>query len=162
VLEIEQDSILVFKFANILLPATEQDPAASHGYIVYALQPTSPDLEYEVNNTASIFFDYNKPVRTNTANTKVINITGTKTNTLPDQAIAIYPNPTSNFVNIDIKDAAIKTCTIQISDMTGRKLFDNQFSTPHGKIDVSSYSSGIYLIQLISPQGTAAAKLRVE
>jgi hypothetical protein len=126
------------------------------------IQPASPDLEYEVNNTASIFFDYNKPVRTNTANTKVINITATKTNTLPDKAIAIYPNPTSNFVNIDIKDAKIKTYTIQISDLSGRKLFDNQFSTPHAQIDVSNYSSGIYLIRLLSPQGTAAAKLRVE
>lgn len=57
---------------NILLPDSNVNEPASHGYIVYRIKPkrtlTAGDV---INNTASIYFDFNLPVLTNTSRTVV-------------------------------------------------------------------------------------------
>ena len=61
-------------FNNVLLPDSNINEAASHGYIVYRIKPKATLVAGDaINNTASIYFDYNLPVQTNTEKTVVAN-----------------------------------------------------------------------------------------
>ena len=63
---------LAWTFANILLPDSNRNEPASHGYIVYRVRPKAELTIGEIiHNTASIYFDYNLPVVTNDATTLV-------------------------------------------------------------------------------------------
>ncbi len=62
-----EDNILQFIFDGIELPPAEQDSAASQGYVSYKVS-VADDVEEGsvVSNTASIYFDFNPAVVTNT------------------------------------------------------------------------------------------------
>ncbi len=59
-----------WRFRNILLPDSNTNEAASHGYLRFQIE-TEPGLlpGAPVRNDADIFFDFNSPVRTNEATT---------------------------------------------------------------------------------------------
>lgn len=67
-LEIYPGGILHFVFKPIVLPDSNINEVASHGYLEYriAQQPDLPDGTV-INNRAAIYFDQNEPVFTNTA-----------------------------------------------------------------------------------------------
>ncbi len=57
---------LVFYFENILLPYQAINDAGSNGYIAFQVKPKNTlAVGDSLNNTASIYFDFNYPVRTN-------------------------------------------------------------------------------------------------
>lgn len=58
---------LTFTFENILLPDSTTNEVESHGYIRYLIQHKEnlPENTW-ISNTASIFFDFNPPIITNT------------------------------------------------------------------------------------------------
>ncbi|RYZ00555.1 MAG: hypothetical protein EOO11_01095 [Chitinophagaceae bacterium] len=67
-----KDRALAFTFPGILLPDSTRNEAASHGFISYRIRPSSAvQLHDTIRNRASIYFDYNLPVVTNTAATIV-------------------------------------------------------------------------------------------
>ncbi|MGB8193866.1 MAG: T9SS type A sorting domain-containing protein [Chitinophagaceae bacterium] len=64
---------LTFYFGNILLPDSNVNERASHGYISYRIRvKTNLVPGDEIKNTASIFFDFNDAVQTNTCRTIVV------------------------------------------------------------------------------------------
>jgi len=69
--QLEDGNKLVISFENINLPGTT-DPANSHGYVMYSINQ-DPGLAdgTQITNSASVFFDFNSPVITNTALTTV-------------------------------------------------------------------------------------------
>ncbi|HNP22760.1 MAG TPA: T9SS type A sorting domain-containing protein [Panacibacter sp.] len=59
-------------FSHIMLPDSTANEPGSHGYIVYRIKAnTNLKVEDVIRNTASIYFDYNAPVQTNTEKTRV-------------------------------------------------------------------------------------------
>ncbi|MFN5325321.1 MAG: hypothetical protein ACK5C5_10410, partial [Bacteroidota bacterium] len=65
--EINSNGEISFKFFDILLPDSNVNEPASHGYVLYSIQglTTNPDPT-TVQNTAYIYFDQNPPIQTNT------------------------------------------------------------------------------------------------
>ena len=64
---------LEFKFENILLPDSTTNEINSHGYIRYRIKPKTTLAVHDiVSNYAAIYFDYNLPVLTNTAITRIV------------------------------------------------------------------------------------------
>lgn len=58
-------------FTNILLPDSNTNEAASHGWIAYRIHRKSTvTLGTVIPNSASIYFDFNAPVKTNTVHTR--------------------------------------------------------------------------------------------
>ncbi|QHT70821.1 T9SS type A sorting domain-containing protein [Rhodocytophaga rosea] len=58
--------VLTFTFNNINLPDSTKDQLASNGYIRFSIKPKEGLPEkIIIKNYADIFFDFNKPVRTN-------------------------------------------------------------------------------------------------
>ena len=66
-LSIEEDSIVVFTFNNILLPDSTVNWTESNGYVGYNIEEVDNNLPgTRIENSASIYFDFNSPIHTNT------------------------------------------------------------------------------------------------
>ena len=63
----EADQFLTFNFENIYLPDSTTNFDASQGYVSYLISPKEGLAEEtQIENTASIYFDFNPPIVTNT------------------------------------------------------------------------------------------------
>jgi uncharacterized repeat protein (TIGR01451 family) len=66
-LMIDENGLATFTFDNIMLPDSVNDEANSHGFVRYRITSDSDLIAGEIiENTASIFFDFNPAVVTNT------------------------------------------------------------------------------------------------
>ncbi|SHJ15331.1 DUF7619 domain-containing protein [Flavobacterium terrae] len=94
-------------FENINLPF---DDANNDGYVSFKIK-TKPTLTNgdTFSNSASIYFDYNFPIVTNTATTTIQALS--RQDFEFSTYFKVYPNPVSTTLNIDAKD------TIQISSI---------------------------------------------
>lgn len=71
--QVENDGELVFRFNGIQLPDSVSDEPGSHGFVTFSISPRSDaPNETAIQNTASIFFDFNDPVITNTTLTTLV------------------------------------------------------------------------------------------
>jgi hypothetical protein len=77
-------NILTFTFSNILLPDSLVNERESHGFVRFKVSPKKGIKAYEnIANTAAIYFDFNKPIFTNTAQSDVIKPFVTIQQTIP-------------------------------------------------------------------------------
>jgi uncharacterized repeat protein (TIGR01451 family) len=82
-IEILPGNILKWKFNNIMLPDSNSNEPASHGYIQYRIKRNNNNTPgTQIKNTAYIYFDFNEPVVTNTAINTIETITGIKSSSL--------------------------------------------------------------------------------
>ncbi|MFS4471328.1 peptide-N-glycosidase F-related protein [Chryseobacterium sp. T20] len=63
--------------------------------------------------------------------------------------VNIYPNPTTDFVNVKSK---VEVSSISLFNIEGRKLSETY---KENRIDFSSYSTGIYFLHIVLKDGTA-------
>ncbi len=88
---------LVFRFDNILLPDSNINEAASHGFVHYSIRPKADIVDGAViRNRAGIYFDFNLPVMTNeTWHTAGLPVVSGVANGLHDAhwQIEVMPNP---------------------------------------------------------------------
>lgn len=114
-----QDNLLIFYFDNINLPSVDFDSLGSQGFITYEID-SYPDIEYGsiVNNSASIFFDFNEPIETN--NSEVIIDRPSSTTDLQRQKVGLSPSPTNNILNLI--DNNNRYTYYKIYDLTGKVL----------------------------------------
>jgi len=60
--------------------------------------------------------------------------------------VTVYPNPTSNYINIDINSTVGGDVTIGLSNMLGQKMNEVPAKDNKATIDVSNLASGVYVI----------------
>ncbi len=100
----QNDNIVYFEFLNINLPDSNTNKTGSNGFVSFRVKPmTTLTNGNVVPNKASIYFDYNKAVQTNTANTFIgtLPLTLTAFGAIPKEEqnkIFVYWN-TANEVN---------------------------------------------------------------
>lgn len=70
-----------------------------------------------------------------------------------DQALKIYPNPANTSLNVEFPVFGIEEKTLQIFDLSGKKKFEEKFSSFQAVLDISDLSSGLYLVKLFDQQG---------
>ncbi len=71
--------------------------------------------------------------------------------------LKIYPNPTRNYIDIEISDALIEK--VELFNMLGQK-WDLTVS-PRGKVELPAFSSGLYLISVETNRGMVLKKLEI-
>jgi hypothetical protein len=67
---------------------------------------------------------------------------------------ALFPNPATDRVSIDVKKWLGKSVNIEITDNSGYIVFNQKLDAQHGSLqtlDISNLSSGSYLIRLVAP-----------
>ncbi len=67
------------------------------------------------------------------------------------ESLNVYPNPVTDFLNIEWTNSNLKQ--LIISDIHGRILLDKSFTENLTSIDTKSFSSGIYLISIETEKG---------
>lgn len=73
------------------------------------------------------------------------------------QNLSLYPNPTSDVVNLTSSNALINT--VKITDLNGRTVRSlNLSSVNAAQINVSDLMSGVYLISVETAEGTGTSK----
>jgi Secretion system C-terminal sorting domain len=81
------------------------------------------------------------------------------TNSFLDSKFSISPNPTNDFVNISNSEN-IKVPSIKITDLNGRVVKQSNFdSVSDIKMNVSDLSSGIYMMNINSNEGSVTKKI---
>ncbi|HMI07251.1 MAG TPA: T9SS type A sorting domain-containing protein [Flavobacterium sp.] len=142
-----------FIFENINLPF---DDANNDGYVVFKIK-TKPTLTMgsTFSNTASIYFDYNSPIVTNTATTAIA-LLAVKDFEFSD-CFTVYPNPASNVLNIQTK-GNIAVTSIEIYNTLGQLVLAIPNAGKIPAVDVSQLKSGNYFIKINSDKGSSNSK----
>ena len=145
--EITDGPLLKAEFKNILLPDSTTNEPASHGFIKFRVKPL-PSFDYgtTILNKADIFFDFNDPVLTNEAITKILPAVGTKElNELID--FSVSPNPTNDILRLTISESDfVRINEYEIVDQLGRSISQSKYLD--NTINVAKLPSGIYHLLL--------------
>lgn len=151
--------IAEFTFDNILLPDSNTNEAASHGFVTLTVK-ANKDLAVgdSIYNRAGIYFDFNEPVITNTVLTRIATVTSIYTYT--NTSLKIYPNPANDNVRVEwnTEDKAI----LRLLDVSGKVIQTQILNRNYSDMDVSKLSKGLYLIQLQTSEGVSTGKLLIQ
>jgi uncharacterized delta-60 repeat protein len=90
----------------------------------------------------------------NTANYMVMRLNNTVNvgvKSIETTPLSIYPNPTTNALNIDFKSPINKAIKLKISDMMGRIVYQNNYDLISDKIslNVNDLNTGLYVVNII-------------
>ncbi|MEM8909927.1 MAG: hypothetical protein AAGD05_18910, partial [Bacteroidota bacterium] len=121
---LQEGGYLTFNFPNIFLPDSTSDLEGSQGYITYLIRGQEGLEEMTpIENTASIYFDTNPAVVTNTTENIMVSVIPTVSTeevaTLQAQ-IQLLPNPNNGLVTLDGLNLA--GAQIRIIDLAGQLL----------------------------------------
>ncbi|WP_162126296.1 T9SS type A sorting domain-containing protein [Flavobacterium phycosphaerae] len=107
-----------------------------------------------VMNTASIYFDYNFPIVTNTATT-TFQVLG-----VPEQSLAagvtLSPNPATHSVLVSSKQLLR---SLQLFDVNGRQLLTQLSNGLQDTLALSGYANGIYFLKVTTANGVMTEKI---
>lgn len=144
---------LSWRFNNIQLPPSEENTQIGHGYITYRVKPQPGYAVGDIiPNAASIYFDFNPAVETNTFETEFVAAMGVADNT--KDAIRAWPNPVSDVFHVALQNGR-KVDSIEILDTTGRTVLLGNGSD----ILVRSLPSGAYFARITVDGAPKVVKL---
>lgn len=146
-LTVEEDSILVFFFDNILLVDSFRNEPESNGYLSFLIRHEGIlPLGREITNRAAIFFDFNEPVITNTVINTIYAPVGI-TQLLPEDAILAYPNPTRDVLYLEYGGLSLSSW--ELLDIQGKtQLIGENPPAEITGISLDQLPAGIYLLRV--------------
>ena len=152
--EITDENEVSFHFEDINLPAESQDEAGSNGYVAFKVRSDAGlPLGSTIENTASIFFDFNPAIITNTVVTTVAESLSVADFML--NGISVFPNPTSADVEVTVKDGTLEVNGLSLYSITGQQLKSSNESV----MNLEDLQNGIYFLVIITPNGNMTRKI---
>lgn len=73
--------------------------------------------------------------------------------------LAIYPNPASDVVTFGFSNSTVANVNVAIVSLDGKTVYQNQFQSNQGSIDVSTFARGTYMVRIQAEGKTSTAKL---
>lgn len=156
-LTIKDGNKLNWFFDNIKLPDSTTNLARSIGYVAFRIKPKNTLMANEViSNKASIYFDYNLPIVTNTTNTVVSVETTTAVREVQndEMKMKLGPNPSNGYSVLQISGKLKGKFELRLIDANGR-IISQQTITRNSTgeiiqlpLNLQQLSSGVYMIQL--------------
>ena len=121
--QIKPPGYLDFFFNHIQLPDSISNEAGSHGFVAFEMN-LKPGLSAgdSVANRAAIYFDYNAPVITNAAITRVVDsiVTSISQWVAPGAGLNIYPNPAREWARVEWPATLSGPAKLWLADVHGR------------------------------------------
>lgn len=154
---------LSFQFNNILLPDSNANEAASHGYIQFTVRPKAEaPLGTIIPNTAAIYFDFNAPVVTNTTTHRLGRdfyvVTQTGEPGWNGLAVRVQPNPFSDQAQLSLPAEITGTHRFLLFDASGRTVYDQTFTGPTLDFRAAEWTSGYFWFEIQAENGTVLAR----
>lgn len=142
---ITNGNVVTFTFNPIRLP---EHSTSAVSYMIKPRQALSDGIS--ILNRASIKFDYNEPIITNSTQTRISLITGIS-NSHASTDFRIYPNPAQEMLTVECSNTA-SVQLLQVLDVSGRVL-KNVAVNRNDKIlqlNVLDLPAGLYILNIIS------------
>lgn len=76
--------------------------------------------------------------------------------------VSIYPNPTSDFINIKVPSSVEEVVEVRLLDVAGNLISAQNIGAGVNSVDVSGLSSGVYLVKMTSDHGLFTRRIVVE
>jgi hypothetical protein len=109
---------VTFTFANINLPPNSEDEAGSNGFVTFEVKlKAGLNSNYDIYNTAEIYFDFNPPIITNTVMTDLGSLGIVD---LAKNMFVMYPNPAAGGVITQVLD--FERFSAELCDIQGKKI----------------------------------------
>ena len=139
-----------FLFNNINLLPEEANEAESIGFVEFKIKqkPNNP-ISYNIDNQAAIYFDFNEPIYTPVHRYSIYPLP-LLTNSVIQERIEIFPNPSTGMINIGWKKEWNPfNKQVRILDLEGRiiRTFENQ-DLMH-PINCGDLAKGCYFIEVL-------------
>ena len=134
------DSLMMYDGDTVKLYSVYLDPDGNKGVAIYDYVFTPKGFETDTVAIEIIFGIFTVGVEEN----KLVEV-------------AIYPNPTSDYVQIDVSDELNSPINANIVSVSGQKMGEYKI-IKNKKIDVSSFSPGMYVIELSNKNGLLTRK----
>ena len=156
---------LAFRFDDIMLVDSMTNPPASQGFVTYKLTPREGLVNNdEITNRASIYFDYNPPIVTNTVLNTMVRVevsTAVDAPSVPEPGLSIAPNPTSGFGRLHLEgavwdDYASDRLTARVTAADGRSVREWPVAGRVSTLDLRGLAPGLYLLAVYSDNGLVA------
>lgn len=64
--------------------------------------------------------------------------------------LSIYPNPTSENLQIEFEEFKDYDATYQLLDLSGKILLESEIQSDQSIVDMSTYQSGVYFLNIVS------------
>ena len=161
-----ENGVVKFIYKNINLPwKSSYGDILSSGMFSYSIKlKNNLTVGTKIKNKAAIYFDYNEPVITNsTLNTIVAKPVSIIENSLLQNNVLIFPNPTNNYFTMVVPTTQNARGVLSIFDISGREVSVKNIELQVGENklaeNTSSLQSGIYFIQLKTGSETVSKKL---
>jgi uncharacterized repeat protein (TIGR01451 family) len=142
-----------FDFPQIWLADSTTNEPESHGHLVYRIRENTACIPgTEIENTAHIFFDWNEAIVTNTT----YNINELFEGLFEESTLdlTVYPNPTSNVVNLELKGEF----EYRVCDLEGRNiLFGSALDTV--QLQMGHLNSGVYMLNVHTSSGQKTLRI---
>ncbi len=153
-------NILEFRFEGIELPGKDVDEAGSQGVVKYAVNVNKfLPVDTEIENRAAIYFDFNKPVITNTV-LNTIGQTATGVGTLVNFDPLEVRQLGNNIFAVNRSDSSESHLTVY--SILGNKILEQTIrGEEQVMIDLSAHPSGCYLLSVHSDDMRSRAVVEV-
>jgi hypothetical protein len=147
------EGVAHFIFENILLPDSNINEPASHGFVRFSIKPR-PEMPLEtlVENTAAIYFDFNEPIFTNTTfhrfGENFIKV-GLWQPEVPEARVLVVPNPfaTETVLTVDGLDD-LRGLRLQVFDLFGKEVRSQEAEGANFHLKRGNWPSGLYLFRI--------------
>jgi hypothetical protein len=154
--ELTDQGLLRFSFNDIMLPDSNVNEVASHGFIKFriAQKPDLPDGT-KINNEAAIYFDFNDAVWTNTTFHEVQRefvIVNTQYVFSENVNVKIYPNPFSETTIFEIEGKDYKELNLRVYDSVGRLVSSQRFDSQPFEFSRNDLIQGLYFYEIHSEE----------
>lgn len=164
VVTMSENGVATFTFDNIHLPSQSMNDINSNGMFTYTIkQKPALAIGTQIRNKASIYFDYNAPIVTNTTLNTIGSTVGIANTAGNAASFGLYPNPADKTCFAVINSDVFGSANIQVSDISGKVLVNNTVAVTIGKqsvpVDVSALAPGMYLVTLHNMGKTETQKL---
>ncbi|WP_405569185.1 T9SS type A sorting domain-containing protein [Winogradskyella sp. Asnod2-B02-A] len=152
---------LEWNFDNINLPAEQDDADGSNGFVYFKIKPNAGYAIGDViENSASIYFDFNAPIITNTFQTEFVETLSVTS--FESVNFTIYPNPAKDEVTIQLANSNFETGKVNIYNIQGKAILKQiTLEENTSVIDISSLESGLYFVELTIGNTSTVQKLIV-
>ncbi len=148
------DRLLVFHFADIMLPDSNVNEPGSHGFIQFKIKPyIDTPLKTVIPNEAAIYFDFNEPILTpkifHTLDRDFVvipNISSTQEVELPK--FRFYPSPIREEAILELEDQQLNNGQFRLINAWGQVIIQDTFVGQQYQFHRRDLSRGVYFFQV--------------
>lgn len=150
--------VLEWNFYNIQLPDSNVNEAKSHGFVSFSVKQNDnlPDGT-KIENMASIYFDYNSPIYTNTAYHKIYHDYTSYPTSLAAQkttaSITVYPIPTNGDLFVELNESTNEV-SVRLFDLVGQCVYNQNYMKVSTVTIPGNGLKGVYTLQVYDKTNT--------